>query len=286
MKFFQANFLRFLLSLLCALAAPVVNGIAYTLYAQTLSDAQNPVKRDTLSADSIAQPLRVWLTVEVSEKKASLGNNSAAFNELIPVVIMDSATQAPLYALSGEVIEIGQNRTYFVSVVSGQDKTFQVQGAPIQIVRTSTPKDDDIIYQREFIIAKEVPADTTAPVPDKIVTDTPQPSPQTAQQTAQPQTTTFTTVSATVFAECPYVVQFCAMSVEKDAVNVRDALRRASVKDVRIELFNDTSREIRYHRVRAGCFSTLPQAKTALDKFAQLSQQLKLGVVPIVVKKW
>ena len=77
--------------------------------------------------DTVAVPIhtptqpRVWLTVEVLEKKPSLGNKSSAFNEFIPVVIVDSATNAYLYALSGEMVEIGKQRTYFVSVVSGED---------------------------------------------------------------------------------------------------------------------------------------------------------------------
>jgi cell division septation protein DedD len=222
---------------------------------------------------------RVWLTVEVLEKKPSLGNSSSALNEYIPVVIVDSATSAYLYALSGEMVEVGAERTYFLSVVSGDDKRFNVQGAPVQIVRTGAPVQQDLMYQREFVIKETVKADSTMQVPERIASDTP------------PSKPTFRTESATISykadkqQDCPYIVQFCALSLEKDANQIRDALKGASVQDARVESFKDIAREIQYFRVRAGCFTEIMNAKSALESFFKTAQRLKLGVVPIVVKQ-
>jgi hypothetical protein len=240
--------------------------------------------RDTLAAPLHApmQP-RVWLTVEVLEKKPSLGNKSSAFNEFIPVVIVDSATNAYLYALSGEMVEIGKQRTYFVSVVSGEDKSFLIEGSPIQVVRTGEPQKDDLIYQREFIIRASAPADTSASIPENIVAEAPSPKPLLKPDAA--------TLSYNANAQnaCPYIIQFCALSLEKDALQIRDALRHAAssekrLADARVELFFEKVRNIQYQRVRAGCFATITEAKQAMEAFTKVAQKLKLGVVPIVVK--
>ncbi|MBL7993318.1 MAG: hypothetical protein JNN25_17905 [Candidatus Kapabacteria bacterium] len=239
--------------------------------------------------DTVAVPIhaptqpRVWLTVEVLEKKPSLGNKSSAFNEFIPVVIVDSATNAYLYALSGEMVEIGKQRTYFVSVVSGEDKSFLIEGSPVQVVRTGEPQKDDLIYQREFVIRASTPADTSASIPENIVAEAPSPKPLLKPDAA--------TISYKADAQnaCPYIIQFCALSLEKDALQIRDALRRAASKDkrladARVEPFFEKVRNIQYQRVRAGCFSTITEAKRAMETFTKVAQSLKLGVVPIVVK--
>ena len=240
--------------------------------------------RDTAAAP-IHTPMqaRVWLTVEVLEKKPSLGSKSSAFNEFIPVVIVDSATNGYLYALSGEMVEIGKQRTYFVSVVSGEDKSFLVEGAPVQVVRTGEPEKDDLIYQREFVIRSSAPADSSAPVPETIVAEAPASKPLLKPDAA--------TLSYNANAQnpCPYLIQFCALSLEKDALQIRDALRRAAsgekrLADARVEPFFEKVRNIQYQRVRAGCFASITEAKQALEAFSKTAQSLKLGVVPIVVK--
>lgn len=240
--------------------------------------------RDTAAAPlhTPTQP-RVWLTVEVLEKKPSLGNKSSAFNEFIPVVIVDSATNAYLYALSGEMVEIGKQRTYFVSVVSGEDKSFLIDGAPVQVVRTGEPQKDDLIYQREFVIRASAPSDTSSAIPENIVAEAPAPKPLLKPDAA--------TLSYNANAQnpCPYIIQFCALSLEKDATQIRDALRRAAssdkrLADARVEPFFEKVRNIQYQRVRAGCFSTIAEAKQAMEIFTKTAQKLKLGVVPIVVK--
>jgi cell division septation protein DedD len=116
-------------------------------------------------------------------------------------------------------------------------------------------------------------------VPERIASDTP------------PSKPTFRAESATISyqadkqQDCPYIVQFCALSLEKDAMQIRDALKGASIQDARVESFKDISRGIQYFRVRAGCFTETMNAKTALDSFFKTAQRLKLGVVPIVVKQ-
>lgn len=241
--------------------------------------------RDTAAIPPVHAPTqpRVWLTVEVLEKKPSLGNKSSAFNEFIPVVIVDSATNAYLYALSGEMVEIGKQRTYFVSVVSGEDKSFLIEGSPVQVVRTGEPQKDDLIYQREFVIRASMPADTAASIPENIVAEAPLPKPLLKPDAA--------TISykADEQRPCPYIIQFCALSLEKDALQIRDALRKASANDqrladARVEPFFEKIRNIQYQRVRAGCFATISEAKQAMDTFTKTAQRLKLGVVPIVVK--
>jgi hypothetical protein len=224
-----------------------------------------------------AQTPHVWLTVEVLEKKPSLGNTASAFNEYIPVVIVDSATSAYLYALSGEMVQLAPLRTYFVSVVSGEDKMFQIDGAPIHVVRTGEPKKNDLIYQREFLIHASVPVDTTALVPERLTADTPARTKPVLKPAAA-------TLSYQATSQCPYLVQFCALSLAKDAERISSVLRKASITDIRVEMFVDIARNITYHRVRAGCFATVMAAKTALEQYAKTVQSLKIGVLPIVVK--
>jgi hypothetical protein len=247
--------------------------------AGDVADSLDYVEKDSLSAP------RVWLTVEVLEQKPSLGANASAFNEFIPVVIIDSATNAYFYALSGEMVEVGQNRTYFISLVSDDNASFLIQGAPVQVVRTGEPEDEDIVYQREFIIRATVSADAEAPIPENIVLDAP-PAPNKPQLKADAATLSY---NANALNPCPYVIQFCALSLEKDALQIRDALRRQTpadkrLADARVEEFFEKVRNIRYQRVRAGCFAGISEAKEALQSFSAVAKQLKLGVVPIVVK--
>jgi hypothetical protein len=222
---------------------------------------------------------RVWLTVEVLERKPSLGNSASALNEYIPVVIVDSASNAYLYALSGEMVEVGAERTYMLSVVSGDDKRFLVQGAPVQIVRTGIPAQKDLVYQREFIIRETTAPDTSLSVPERISSDA---LPQ--KPSLKPEAATIS-YKADKQIDCPYIVQFCALSLEKDASQIREALKGASINDARVESFKDITRGIQYFRVRAGCFTELGNARTAQDSFFKTAQRLKLGVVPIVVKQ-
>lgn len=248
----------------------------------TLAAQNREAGRDTASSSRPTLP-RVWLTVEVLEKRPSLGSKSSAFNEFIPVVIVDSATNGYLYALSGEMVEIGKERTYFVSVVSGEDKAFLVEGAPVQVVRTGSPTKEDLIYQREFVIRSSVAADTAAPIPENIVAEAAPTKP-----VLKPQAATLS-YNANAQNSCPYLIQFCALSLEKDALQIRDALRKAAAKekrlaDARVEPFFEKVRNIQYQRVRAGCFGSISEAKEAMESFTKISQTLKLGVVPIVVK--
>lgn len=241
------------------------------LFQQTF--AQQPDSAQTAKS-------RVWLTVEVLERKPSLGLSASALNEYIPVVVVDSASNAYLYALSGEMVEVGAERTYFVSVVSGDDKRFHIQGSPVQIIRTGLPVEKDLVYQREFIIKETTTPDTALHLPERIVSDTP----PSAKPSLKPQAATIS-YNADKLPDCPYIVQFCALSLEKDATSIREALKGASVQDARVESFKDISRGIQYYRVRAGCFTELPNAKTALALYFKTAQRLRLGVVPIVVKQ-
>jgi hypothetical protein len=108
-----------------------------------------------------------WLVVEVIER-AEPGGRAIRFSDLLPVVIVDSATQTPIYARSGELIEVGVNRTYYVSIASSGERRFMIEGQPVQIVRTGLPLEDDMVFQREFYIIYEggpTPAPLVAPPP-------------------------------------------------------------------------------------------------------------------------
>ncbi len=259
-------------------------GCAVLLFNISPCDAQTDTSQTDASQTITPQKTqqntpRVWLTVEVLERKPSLGNSANALNEYIPVVIVDSASNGYLYALSGEMVEIAPERTYWVSVVSGEDKRFYVQGAPVQVVRTGLPTKLDLVYQREFIIKDVVPADTAFALPERISSDA-----QPAKPSLKPEAATIS-YNANKLAECPYIVQFCALSLESDATTIRNALKGASIQDARVESFRDVQRNIQYFRVRAGCFTELAPAKAAQDNYFKTAQKLKLGVVPIVVKQ-
>ncbi|TAE25388.1 MAG: hypothetical protein EAZ92_12295 [Candidatus Kapaibacterium sp.] len=248
--------------------------------APTPCGAQNQASQASTPQNTTSPTaLRVWLTVEVLERKPSLDNTANALNEYIPVVILDSASNGYLYALSGEMVELAPERTYWVSVVSGEDKRFQVRGAPVQVVRTGLPTKLDLVYQREFIINDILPADTELALPERISSDA-----QPAKPSLKPEAATIS-YHAKTLSECPYIVQFCALSLEADATIIRNALKGSSIQDARVEPFRDVQRNIQYFRVRAGCFAELAGAKAAQDSYFKTAQKLKLGVVPIVVKQ-
>jgi hypothetical protein len=98
--------------------------------------------------------LKNWLVVEVIERATPRGK-AVRFADFLPVVVVDSATQTAIYARSGELIEIGTERTYYISVASTGERRFTIDGDPVQRLRAATPFEDDMVYQREFSIVYE-----------------------------------------------------------------------------------------------------------------------------------
>jgi hypothetical protein len=99
-------------------------------------------------------PLKNWLVVEIIERDAA-GGKALKFADFLPVVVVDSATQTAMYARSGELIEIGTDRTYYISIASTGERRFSIDGKPIQRLVAGTPLDDDMVFQREFYVVFE-----------------------------------------------------------------------------------------------------------------------------------
>ncbi len=160
----------------------------------SLSSATVPLCAQAIPIDSANQPPRNWLIVEVLEKGTpgsstgshngkSASDRDIKFSDFLPVIIVDSATQGVIYARSGEVVQIGNNRTYFVSVASGRDVPLNIQGEAVQRVRTGAPTDDDVIFQKEFIVLNAsalppVPATTSTNSSSSLPSKSPSSSPQ------------------------------------------------------------------------------------------------------------
>jgi hypothetical protein len=193
-------------ALVTALPASLTNALPRSCWAVllrlalltllALSSARVSLHAQAIPIDSANQPPRNWLIVEVLEKGTpgsstgsqngkSASDREIKFSDFLPVIIVDSLTQGVIYARSGEVVQIGNNRTYFVSVASGRDAPLNIQGEAVQRVRTGTPTDDDVIFQKEFIVLNAsalptVPATTNTAPSSSLPPKSANPAPRTS----------------------------------------------------------------------------------------------------------
>lgn len=328
-------------------------------------------QREFAETPELKQPPRVWLVVEVLERVSSAGKSSLAFNDAMTVVILDSATQSPIYARSGELVEVGKARTYYVSIVPPANKPYTVEKDGVQVLRTPRTLADDIVFQRDFTVtpatdalspnaysysvseplykpaplvrsdantieqelaamrrelsqlrrelseAKQEKLDgkkkrkISSPKTSKKSTSSATPrdiaamereiesvrrdiniakssNQQTPQSSSlQPRTMLDTPLPsdlASAMRSCVYVIQFCAVPIEREAQRIAEALASDNVRDARVEYFEDATRGLKMFRVRGGCFISSSDARTSIADYKRAADHLHLGVTPIVVR--
>jgi hypothetical protein len=141
----------------CAAIFIVACNTSHRCHAQSLPtefDRTRDRAEDRINDRPRTGSLKNWLVVEVIERDTPRGK-AVRFTDFLPVVIVDSATQAAIYARSGELVEVGVERTYYLSVASTGERRFTIDGDPVQRLRAGTPIEDDMVYQREFSIVYE-----------------------------------------------------------------------------------------------------------------------------------
>lgn len=286
-----------------------------------------------LADPDIKRNPRVWLVVEALERISSPGKSSLAFNDQVKILVLDSASQTPIYTRSGELTEVGRGRTYYISIVQPSDVRYLVEKESVLILRTPVILTDDLVFQRDFTVARTstgldpLPYQISEPlyVPQPYVRldtsgvdqelyavrrdvaelrrnyDDVRPSYHTNPLLRRPvpgdyddvrydmdllplRTPSPSSLRNTIPAVCNYVVQFCAVPIEREAIRIAGLLAQDAVRDARVEYVEDLSRNLRMYRVRGGCFASAADARQVLSRFKAASERLRLGVSPIVVK--
>lgn len=287
------------------------------------AQAQKKSVQQTQMAAQPGSSHKIWLSVDVVEQTpAPQGPDGSRekYRADAELNIVDSASGKHVYARSGDMIQLQPRRTYFIilsTVPQSNGAALRVQGPRTQSLRTGVATDGDVMYERKFLLlpptqspqtaaatkatrnnesarndgAWKEPQDRTSREPDAPAGPIVNRLPGTvqSQQTGQyydpssRNSMPMTNAQARLFAAPYYVVQYCSLAEERDALAIRAALVQSGVRDARVELFDDALGR-RFYRVRSGSYSTVEQARAAASSPIWNGKQWQLlKIKPIAV---
>lgn len=268
-----------------------------------------PSKAAIQQENSAVSSHKIWLSVDVVEQTATPtgpDNSREKYRSDGEINVVDSASGKNVYARSGDMIALQPRRTYFVmlsTVPQNNGVPLAVSGLRTQVLRTGVASEGDIMYERKFMLipskggsmasnAKQKPQATPQYPPSPLPT-----SPRSFESDDTPASTNkrgfdsrgFDTDDAELNARSPfaqplyYVIQYCSLAEEEEALNIRNALVQGGVRDARVELYNAPTGQ-RFYRVRSGSYPTLPQARAVAGNSVWASKRwTALKIKPIVV---
>lgn len=267
----------------------------------TTSTRTNQKQANAAAAASAQSVHKIWLSVDVVEQQTNPapGKSAEKYRADVEISIADSATGKQVYARSGDMIQLMPRRTYFIMLTNIPAKNGvlpRVQGQRTQVIRTSIPKDDDVMYERKFVLN---PAGGSPSRSDDGATSqkkqsfpnddtTPNRANKNGNNTSKngddPFSDGINTMNDLPVPPNYYVIQYCALANESEALQIRASLLQRGVNDARVELYTNAIGQ-RYFRVRSGSYSVLQDAKAYTKNALWKSRKwMALHIKPIVVK--
>jgi hypothetical protein len=274
---------------------------AQTTFAQTASkfspapsSSSSFVKKTTApvraATSSSMQEGKVWLSLDVAEHQYNASGSEIGkekFRSDIDIQIIDSATNRSSTARSGETVPLQARRTYYLflsEVPQRYGMSTKIAGQQTQVLRT--PKitgGEDILLERKFVINSQ-------PLSGKFART--EPVAQGTFSRSTPLTESLFGASAPLFAVKNgmgmaanyYVIQYCSLKNQEEALQAKAYLLRSGVRDARVEVFVDKFGQA-YYRIRSGSYPEIPLAKSTIENILWKNRQL-LGLKqkPIIVK--
>jgi len=298
------------------------------------SDKSDKPAKSTTTKTTAQTAHKIWLSVDVVEQSASVmtnpegGRTGEKYRADAEITITDSASAKQVFARSGDMVQLLPRRTYFV-MLTGIPKIggvpMRVQGLRTQTLRTGLPEDEDVMYERKFVLLPPngVPASPSQKRPQSPKTSNGGQFGDTSPTIRNPNSKTngglneglsgglngglnnkgFQTdqdsPSASVFGsrftpssaangDMPssagyYVVQYCSLASEDEALEIRSMLVQQGIRDARVEVHISPTGG-RFYRVRSGAFASHQQAKAfATNPVWNTKKFLNLHIKPMAI---
>lgn len=254
-------------------------------------------------ADTRAEAGNIWLSLDVVEHQYNASGSEVGkekYRSDVDLQVIDSATNRQMTARSGETIQLQPRRTYFImlsDVPQSYGKVTTIAGQQTQILRT--PKvgaDGDVMFERKFMLnsrpgaasARELGAPIGLKNPRKLA------PPEMDEREDLPAASRFAynkpasglsgNFAGKMSALNYYVIQYCSLKNQADALDAKSYLMRNGVRDARVEIYVDKFGEP-FYRLRSGSYTDLSLAKMTVEQTLWKNRKfLGLKQKPIIVK--
>lgn len=261
-------------------------------------------KTSASSANSVntVQSGKIWLSLDVVEHQYNGSGNEIGkekFRSDVEIQVIDSASNRMSTVRSGETIPLQARRTYFIllsEVPQSYGMTTRLAGPQTQVLRTPrVVGDDDVMFERKFVLnsrqgmsgatAREIGAGTAIPPKTfpKALTNAPLANSPPANASGLP-VKPLSSLGSSVGDPNYYVIQYCSLKNQEDALQARSFLMRNGIRDARVEVYIDKFGQS-YYRLRSGSYIDPTLAKSTIESTLWKNRQaLGLKQKPIVVK--
>lgn len=265
------------------------------------------------SAEYASKPGNIWLSLDVVEHQYNASGSEIGkekYRSDIDLQVIDSASNRQLSVRSGETIQLQPKRTYYImfaDVPQRYGMLTKLAGQQTQVLRTpKATASDDIMFERKFVLnsrpgaatAREIEASQRVPTEARTATKRKLPPPEIDDE---PEPRSFPPVFSKAPPKAPvapkvsigaskmntlnyYVIQYCSLKNQADAMEARSFLLRNGIRDARVEIFVDSFGES-YYRLRSGSYNDIQTAKMTIEQTLWKNRQfLGLKQKPIVVR--
>ncbi|MBL7991404.1 MAG: hypothetical protein JNN25_08200 [Candidatus Kapabacteria bacterium] len=271
-----------------------------TLFSQKPTNATVKKSTATPAANAISkmQEGKIWLSLDVVEHQYNSSGNEVGkekYRSDIDLQVIDSATNRSNTVRSGETVPLQARRTYYIvlsEVPQSYGMTTRLAGQQTQIIRTpKSAGDDDVMFERKFVLnsrpgsaagaASQREMGKSIPLSGGMVTKTPAPSDMPARPSKYG---SLPNLGNNLSNPNYYVIQYCSLKSQDDALQARSFLMRNGVRDARVEVYVDRFGQS-YYRLRSGSYIDPSLARSTIEGTLWKNRQsLGLKQKPIIVK--
>ncbi len=269
-----------------------------SLSAQKASPIKKTSSPPPSAAMSKMQEGRIWLSLDVVEHQYNSSGGELGkekFRSDVDIQVIDSATNQMSIVRSGETIPLQTRRTYYIllpETPQSYGMTTRLAGQQTQILRT--PKsvgDDDMMFERKFVLNSR-PGTSSATarelgkgiaIPSGAIGTKLPPLGYTNAKTL-PNLKTAPNLGSNLTNPNYYVIQYCSLKSQDDALQARSFLMRNGIRDARVEVYVDKFGQS-YYRIRSGSYVDPSLAKATIEGTLWKNRQsLGLRQKPIIVR--
>jgi hypothetical protein len=243
----------------------------------------------------------IWLSLDVVEHQYNASGSELGkekYRSDVELQIIDSASNRQIIARSGETIQLQPRRTYYLMLSDIPQRYGMVTtlaGQQTQVLRT--PKlgaDGDIMFERKFMLnsrpgnasAREMgaPMKMQRKLPPPEMGDTENMPAASRYSMKNPPIKPTRGFLGTMGAANYYVIQYCSLKNQTDALEAKSYLMRNGIRDARVEIYVNKFGEP-FYRLRSGSYTDLSIAKMTIEQTLWKNQKfLGLKQKPIIVK--
>ena len=248
----------------------------------------------------------IWLSLDVVEHQYNASGSEIGkekYRSDVDLQVIDSTSNRQIAARSGETIQLQPKRTYYIMLADVPQRygmVTKIAGQQTQILRTpKSSGSDDVMFERKFVLNSRPGAASArelntgvgvqgsgSKMPRKLpppeIDDMP-PSTYSRPSVGIPPIVS-SKIGNSMSAPNYYVIQYCSLKNQADALEARSFLMRNGIRDARVEIYVDRFGEA-YYRLRSGSYNDLTLAKMTIEQNLWKNRKfLGLKQKPIIVK--